>query len=716
MEEAKAKLESIRIEDSGIVFMEKSRQESKKNLLSFISSRIRGVNSLYTYLIKFTLYAIIDQLESNSSSMLESDDSIGGLEDQISEQKIELPKEFSKLNRLVSMIDVLVQLEAEFRVPIVGIPTSSQISLLGTSLRQCITSVMEMYESFLRGIFPLLLAGEVDFSLDEIQEHWNTNTLLIAFDQLFNQVQGPFAEFSTIPDTDRIMYVEKLQCVKKILETVSESPRDITSQSNLHAQLRSILQSYIENIITKITMTTFAGLLRTWGIDRENRSVLEIAQVEVQWVDSTDFEMLNIVMTNYLTAQQVLDEEKLLNVNHLQDHELCKYISTSLQNELVKFMWGNLHRDQIVNDSSRFVQSWRNRLLASLSTKSASLKHLTETINVQCTQYRKIEPSITNQIRNSVSSQQYQVLLDNIRARDDNLTRISAHDLQFAQLCQSIVELENYRSKNEFNDKMRQELRPLIEKWATLNHDEHTVSRQKEAAAERLETITRDVESMSATLKTLTPYVKKNHSTIHGIEEKYLQMVNEIILEIKSVEEHFIKYLQVISEVENMVESIVRVTTGFKNWNATLKNFRTYLQSHDKFCRSVFTDLIKKRFDPIKDSIRDFNIKEMAIVDILEKITSANQYIVVQLETIRQQITKHSTTNAFDNEDDDINVDEDEEPQKEVGNSYAIGVLKRVQSRLECPENVSDQVANVILQSTSLDNLCSMYEGWSAWI
>ncbi|EDO48437.1 predicted protein [Nematostella vectensis] len=56
-------------------------------------------------------------------------------------------------------------------------------------------------------------------------------------------------------------------------------------------------------------------------------------------------------------------------------------------------------------------------------------------------------------------------------------------------------------------------------------------------------------------------------------------------------------------------------------------------------------------------------------------------------------------------------------------NTYAISVWRRVKAKLEGRDldptkrmSVTDQVDLVIRESTSLDNLCQMYEGWTAWV
>jgi len=56
-------------------------------------------------------------------------------------------------------------------------------------------------------------------------------------------------------------------------------------------------------------------------------------------------------------------------------------------------------------------------------------------------------------------------------------------------------------------------------------------------------------------------------------------------------------------------------------------------------------------------------------------------------------------------------------------NSFAVSVIRRIKSKLEGKDfdlntkmSVSEQVDKIIQQATDIDNLCVMYEGWTAWI
>ena len=64
---------------------------------------------------------------------------------------------------------------------------------------------------------------------------------------------------------------------------------------------------------------------------------------------------------------------------------------------------------------------------------------------------------------------------------------------------------------------------------------------------------------------------------------------------------------------------------------------------------------------------------------------------------------------------------------KQQKNVHALTVLRRIKCKLdgkdrwpgrerEVKQSVADQVDEVIKQASSPDNLCQLYEGWSAWI
>ena len=61
-------------------------------------------------------------------------------------------------------------------------------------------------------------------------------------------------------------------------------------------------------------------------------------------------------------------------------------------------------------------------------------------------------------------------------------------------------------------------------------------------------------------------------------------------------------------------------------------------------------------------------------------------------------------------------------PQVQTRNAYALNIIKRVKEKLSGRDgsnqklSASEQVAMVVEQATAVDNLCSLYEGWTSWI
>jgi len=66
-------------------------------------------------------------------------------------------------------------------------------------------------------------------------------------------------------------------------------------------------------------------------------------------------------------------------------------------------------------------------------------------------------------------------------------------------------------------------------------------------------------------------------------------------------------------------------------------------------------------------------------------------------------------------------------PRKQEKNVHALTVLRRIKCKLdgkdrwpgkerETKQSVSEQVETVIKQAVSVDNLCTLYEGWAAWL
>jgi serine/threonine-protein kinase SMG1 len=56
-------------------------------------------------------------------------------------------------------------------------------------------------------------------------------------------------------------------------------------------------------------------------------------------------------------------------------------------------------------------------------------------------------------------------------------------------------------------------------------------------------------------------------------------------------------------------------------------------------------------------------------------------------------------------------------------NAFAMSVLRRVRAKLEGKDldpgkamSVQEQVELIISESTSVDNLCQHYEGWTPWV
>ncbi|XP_048575812.1 serine/threonine-protein kinase SMG1 [Nematostella vectensis] len=87
--------------------------------------------------------------------------------------------------------------------------------------------------------------------------------------------------------------------------------------------------------------------------------------------------------------------------------------------------------------------------------------------------------------------------------------------------------------------------------------------------------------------------------------------------------------------------------------------------------------------------------------------------------------TRPSTASAASPRKTSVSLARDPKTGKAVQqrNTYAISVWRRVKAKLEGRDldptkrmSVTDQVDLVIRESTSLDNLCQMYEGWTAWV
>ena len=81
---------------------------------------------------------------------------------------------------------------------------------------------------------------------------------------------------------------------------------------------------------------------------------------------------------------------------------------------------------------------------------------------------------------------------------------------------------------------------------------------------------------------------------------------------------------------------------------------------------------------------------------------------------IEQPLLLHATNDSFSSKN---------ENREQVRNVYAISALKRIKAKLQGTDfgnssksSVSQQVDRVIDSATNIDNLCVLYEGWTAWI
>ena len=225
-----------------------------------------------------------------------------------------------------------------------------------------------------------------------------------------------------------------------------------------------------------------------------------------------------------------------------------------------------------------------------------------------------------------------------------------------------------------------------------------------------------------------------NLEWIRSSEKVISQCVKKIQLDMKDEQKLIMKSVQGL----HASGSDLRMTVGehHKLMSDVASLLRTISKSEDYDIPEVnrYIQLYKEFQDSVSAVITCTNLDDQSAEGI-RKITDDTERIKNILETIYEELIGFSSLLREENlesfkvkkadvkEDDTSAATRKTTSSTEEKNTFALNVLRRIRVKLEGREpdalkrsSVQEQVDFIIRESTSLDNLAHMYEGWTAWI
>lgn len=195
------------------------------------------------------------------------------------------------------------------------------------------------------------------------------------------------------------------------------------------------------------------------------------------------------------------------------------------------------------------------------------------------------------------------------------------------------------------------------------------------------------------------------------------------------------------SKIEELLASLSELKSSLNQHNKVMNDIKPLLKTMNKFGENQRLQKYTKIYYEFSENCQTL-IRYLGSSDVLKANSNKiKENILVLKDLVPKIYTDLNELNEDNNDSQDNNknketeVTDDFHPQKLVRvssktgkalqecNSYAVGVWKRVNQKLEGkdinPEvtsNIEDQVDSIINQAVDLNNLSQLYEGWTSWV
>jgi len=479
-----------------------------------------------------------------------------------------------------------------------------------------------------------------------------------------------------------------------------------------HIDLLNIVQQYVVLFLSQylIDLLSFAICYVILSLIPSGNSILETTLIQTDF----DFqELLHIVSSNDLNQlEENLEEiqtiwKKLNNENESKQKkisiELRQIERHSIEMQLMAFRWKNVH---LLRSTESIKQ--RKSIEEELTTDENILtvadptyrNVLEKMLNLEQTVLRQLRwaaganPSVA-EVLNKFETQQKE--RSNEIETDERLCR------RIVELLQASLRFENFRDEFEFRDKIFQKLKILVENASKI-------SQMKIEAENQLNSIEQLIIE--------NPLIDTNVSISTLIEHYENEIVKEKRIRSKDEREFENRRDETNHLVVELKDELTQNNSSFKDISPLLKNLlkifphrnlQNYSNFHREFLESCHT-VVKHASHIDRNGSTKFDVLIGKVKRILTLKSKVFDDLIQLNPTIDDDVQETVASSTVD------------KTIKER-NKYAVEICKRIRDKLDgfdpdasTSSSISEQVRYTIHEATDLDNLATLYEGWTSWV
>ncbi|CAB3374703.1 Hypothetical predicted protein [Cloeon dipterum] len=195
--------------------------------------------------------------------------------------------------------------------------------------------------------------------------------------------------------------------------------------------------------------------------------------------------------------------------------------------------------------------------------------------------------------------------------------------------------------------------------------------------------------------------------------------------EIKSYTEELRLVLQNHHSLMSGVRPLLKTLAKPGEGRETLGNYISHYKHFSEEITAVLQCLDMEELEPkqMQVLLKQLSTSEEAINMVYSNLMDVST--LCQCEQLEKQPPTENRDAVHSSNQDIMSNADNKQKAPQERNAFAMGVLRRVKAKLEGRDvepaagramTVQEQVDMIISQSTSLDNLCQHYEGWTPWV
>ena len=219
---------------------------------------------------------------------------------------------------------------------------------------------------------------------------------------------------------------------------------------------------------------------------------------------------------------------------------------------------------------------------------------------------------------------------------------------------------------------------------------------------------------IKGTEEAIASRVKKVHNNIDENNKKVTQASGSLHQSVEDLRKTVSIHHKLLTDVGALLRAINKAENEYE-----VPQIRGYLVQYRKFS-DLLSEVVSEATaeDLTEDKVRSASRK----LDVLKDQLGGVYEGLVDLATLLREENIEQFKKQKEQQSSDPSTAKDVSI-KEKKNAFALNVLKRIRAKLDGREpdvlrksSVQEQVDFIIRESTNLDNLALIYEGWTAWI